>query len=296
MTPALPQDFFPNSKSSEQHVKATSKASNVPSKRNASGGSTSKRKVSETDIDEFGIGGGDDSLFPADGFLSIDNFDDGGNPTANKAKKRKQTKANEGSFHVGQEPRKLDNGKWACSHNCKDKKSCKHLCCKDGLDKKPRPKQNKPPVEKSGGSKQTQLNLSVNKAPKAPVPSSSTQTEQLDLTQSPSEADQGYPRRPKMVPRLERNRELSSPEFGGFDMDYQLGSAPSNEALAIKTPAIEAPAIEAPTNEAPTNDKSLDTADDAMIAEVASDPPQGSDPNAEMIMEVFGEDLFNLVD
>ncbi|KAM0716552.1 hypothetical protein Q7P37_007997 [Cladosporium fusiforme] len=292
LTPALPQNFFPNSKSSEQYGKAISKASTVPSKRNVNGGSISKRNDSETDLDEFGIEGIDDSLFPADDFRSIDNFDDVENSTANKAKKRKQTKTNEGSTHVGQEPKKLDNGKWACSHNCKDKNACKHFCCKYGLDKKPKPKQNKPPAETSGGSKQTQLNLSVNKLPKTPAPTSDAQTEQLDLTDSPSETYQGL-RRPKMVPRFERNYEISSPGFGfgGFDLSSQLDFTPSNEA-----PAIEAHVNEASVNEVPTNDEFSNTADDMMIAGVASDPPQGSDPNAERFREVFDESLFNLVD
>ena len=36
-------------------------------------------------------------------------------------------------------PEKLDNGKWACNHKCKDKKICKHLCCREGVDKAPKP-------------------------------------------------------------------------------------------------------------------------------------------------------------
>ncbi|MCJ1314576.1 Sec63 [Agyrium rufum] len=38
------------------------------------------------------------------------------------------------------EPEQLNNGKWACNHKCKDKTVCKHLCCREGLDKKPKPK------------------------------------------------------------------------------------------------------------------------------------------------------------
>ncbi|GAA5978347.1 hypothetical protein JCM5350_001135 [Sporobolomyces pararoseus] len=36
-------------------------------------------------------------------------------------------------------PRMLENGKYACNHNCRDKKKCKHLCCREGTDKPPRP-------------------------------------------------------------------------------------------------------------------------------------------------------------
>ena len=36
-------------------------------------------------------------------------------------------------------PEKLDSGKWACNHKCKDKALCKHLCCREGVDKPPKP-------------------------------------------------------------------------------------------------------------------------------------------------------------
>ncbi|KAL9104182.1 MAG: hypothetical protein Q9163_000834 [Psora crenata] len=36
-------------------------------------------------------------------------------------------------------PEKLDNGKWACNHKCKDKTACKHFCCREGIDRRPKP-------------------------------------------------------------------------------------------------------------------------------------------------------------
>ena len=36
-------------------------------------------------------------------------------------------------------PEKLENGKWACNHKCKDKTGCKHMCCREGVDKAPKP-------------------------------------------------------------------------------------------------------------------------------------------------------------
>lgn len=35
-------------------------------------------------------------------------------------------------------PEKLPNGKWRCSHTCKDRHKCRHTCCKEGSDKPPR--------------------------------------------------------------------------------------------------------------------------------------------------------------
>ncbi|KAL2809895.1 Sec63 Brl domain-containing protein [Aspergillus granulosus] len=36
------------------------------------------------------------------------------------------------------EPSKLENGRWACNHKCKDKSACKHFCCREGLDRLPK--------------------------------------------------------------------------------------------------------------------------------------------------------------
>ncbi|KAL5355153.1 Sec63 Brl domain-containing protein [Aspergillus floccosus] len=46
-------------------------------------------------------------------------------------------KGDQGVEEIGQATR-LENGKWACNHRCKDKKRCKHLCCREGLDKPPK--------------------------------------------------------------------------------------------------------------------------------------------------------------
>ncbi|KAL4881935.1 Sec63 Brl domain-containing protein [Aspergillus karnatakaensis] len=36
------------------------------------------------------------------------------------------------------EPERLENGHWACNHKCKEKSSCKHLCCREGLTHPPK--------------------------------------------------------------------------------------------------------------------------------------------------------------
>ncbi|KAI9664828.1 MAG: Sec63 [Bathelium mastoideum] len=33
---------------------------------------------------------------------------------------------------------RLENGRWACKHPCKDKTACKHLCCREGLEAPPK--------------------------------------------------------------------------------------------------------------------------------------------------------------
>lgn len=52
-------------------------------------------------------------------------------------------------------PVQLENGKWACNHKCKDKSVCKHLCCRDGVDKAPKPPKCSTTVAQSAGSQKT---------------------------------------------------------------------------------------------------------------------------------------------
>jgi ATP-dependent DNA helicase HFM1/MER3 len=80
-------------------------------------------------------------------FEHIDNFADPtdvithNNTAKNKSSKGK-ARAKAVGFNAendgGSEPTQLPNGRWACSHKCKDKEACKHYCCKHGMDKPPK--------------------------------------------------------------------------------------------------------------------------------------------------------------
>lgn len=141
---------------------------------------------------------------------------------------RKQIAANsEGNFQQhaeleqrkeeeGWQPTRLHNGKWACNHACKDKTKCKHLCCREGQDKPPKPpkKATKRPnttngtLEKNSKSKakdvakgQTQLTMRSTKDTLSSSPSSDSVSE-IDLTQEP--------KRPVKPSHTYRSRELES--------------------------------------------------------------------------------------
>lgn len=53
-----------------------------------------------------------------------------------------QDRKDAGNKQAPWNPEKLANGKWACNHKCKDKTVCKHFCCRDGVDKAPKPPKN----------------------------------------------------------------------------------------------------------------------------------------------------------
>jgi ATP-dependent DNA helicase HFM1/MER3 len=127
---------------------------------------TSKRRAEPTKAirkrsnasDDFGDDGIDDEelVRAMHGDLEFEHIDNFPNPTdastrkntvknklTSKAKNQSKT-GNTSTDDDTQEPLQLSNGKWACKHACKDKNACKHLCCKEGMDKPPK----KPAVAK----------------------------------------------------------------------------------------------------------------------------------------------------
>jgi ATP-dependent DNA helicase HFM1/MER3 len=75
-------------------------------------------------------------------FTHIDNFC---SETAKSTKRNTSNNAHQKPSSIITDvwqPRRLDNGKWACNHACKDKKACKHLCCREGVDKPPKAPKN----------------------------------------------------------------------------------------------------------------------------------------------------------
>jgi hypothetical protein len=179
LKPDVPPQSFPALKATEDDKQQLSKGPAKAAANKSKAGS--KRKVSNSGFDEYGDAAVDDSdlaLAEKSGFDDIGDFDDDLGPSnGNTKKKQKQSHTSE-DVAKEFEPRQLDNGKWACNHACKDKTSCKHLCCREGLDKKP--KAPKPRASKKDNTvtdpKQTQLSMSVNKKTELPTTSQSAKS------------------------------------------------------------------------------------------------------------------------
>ncbi|KAL4779306.1 Sec63 Brl domain-containing protein [Aspergillus varians] len=62
---------------------------------------------------------------------------------------------------VDREPETPENGRWACNHKCKDKTSCKHYCCREGLSNPPKIARKKSDGAHQGGAGSNQLTLSA---------------------------------------------------------------------------------------------------------------------------------------
>jgi len=155
--------------------------------------------------DEFDDGGIDDDdlvkACPDDSeFDHIDNFSNPVDALIGKSMGKSRSSnnkngpkcVNKAPQEDEQEPRQLENGKWACNHSCKDKSACKHVCCKEGMDKPPKkaPPKRVPltnavtqpePMGAFQHSKQknTQTRLQLT----APKRKNSTAIEELDMTQ-----------------------------------------------------------------------------------------------------------------
>lgn len=161
LKPEIPGIAFPPPKAAEPIDQQRS--AHVPniSKRRASAGKA--RADADDASDEFGgLDDADLALAETGGFVDIDDIDDAGD-AAGKPKHEKQKTAHNAQAPDDWDPQQLPNGKWACNHACKDKTACKHFCCREGLDKKPKPPKQKETkkhgAESKSDPKQTQITM-----------------------------------------------------------------------------------------------------------------------------------------
>lgn len=162
LKPEIPFFMFPTAKSAEDLDKQRAAQVKAPN--------TSKRRAEAVkqpraqEVDEFGDAGIDDADLAAaegEGFANIDDLDDSDKEQSQTEKKPGRTAKAPAEYR---EPVRLENGKWACNHRCQDKTACKHMCCREGTDNKPKPpKPKEPKKSEKSDPKQTQLDLSKKK-------------------------------------------------------------------------------------------------------------------------------------
>jgi ATP-dependent DNA helicase HFM1/MER3 len=180
---------------------------------------TSKRRTESLEVqrvqqparDDYGDDDIDDNELlnmPLDGleFDDIDNFANTANTTARnialnhksnkeKARARATNTATDDDHEQG--PVQLDNGKWACNHKCKDKTACKHLCCREGVDKPPRKVAKKATNDKNTSQPASQMSAQKDKKLQTKLQLTATKrknpnlVEELDLTQPEKKSKSG---------------------------------------------------------------------------------------------------------
>ena len=139
--PIVPASWFPTFTEQKEGYKKDEVTNKVLSSERPQDANR-KRKRSE-DFNDSGLDDGDLLAAESVEVMDLDAFDDQlaslpsiadqPNKKMNQSPKRYRTDDDSG------EPVQMENGKWACNHKCKDKTRCKHLCCKEGLDKPPKP-------------------------------------------------------------------------------------------------------------------------------------------------------------
>lgn len=169
-------------------------------------------------------------------------------------------------------PKRRANGNWECNHQCKDKTKCSHLCCRDGMKKKPKAPKSKAP----GATQQTATQGNPQKATKAPSRTSKTQSTLKAHVTKPVTAPVCSPQSPIAQIDLSHNggrkagRKTASPVPNPPDLkrlqslhsksqkrappssitsvsrkrpqySYASGTAPSLSFLPIKKPEVENP-------------------------------------------------------
>lgn len=118
--------------------------------------------------------------------------------TVSNAKSKKTPQHEPVQEEEEREARRLDNGKWACNHNCRDKTSCNHLCCREGMEKPPKRPKNKSTTgeklstQQAGGQNQkklpgaqatqTKLNLNATKKSRPQLTLDKASIECVDLS------------------------------------------------------------------------------------------------------------------
>ncbi|KAG9952775.1 P-loop containing nucleoside triphosphate hydrolase protein, partial [Aureobasidium melanogenum] len=128
--------------------------------------STLTRLQRSTDADEWDDGAlNDDDFIGAepkeDDFMDVDALDQPMFSLAKNGKSKNKTTIVDTVKALNEQ--RLENGNYACNHRCKDRKACKHKCCKEGLEKKPKPKKPKDGESSNTASKSKTTSTSSTK-------------------------------------------------------------------------------------------------------------------------------------
>ncbi|KAK5005398.1 hypothetical protein LTR28_007764 [Elasticomyces elasticus] len=208
-------------------------------------------------------------------------------------------------------PQQLPNGKWACNHKCKDKRKCKHLCCRDGIDNKPKPPRPKTSTKPSAEATQysprgpTQTKLSVSVVHKASPPKSFASSEyQADASKVCKKRNSSFATPPKSIEGRHKIhggvRKASNmsylpnppactysegsnlmPSFlqersipvGGMSSDFVEGLADEN-LLSLRAPAVDKNDASRGLYSCGDSDTFRDNDEEMLDASLESDDPQ----------------------
>ncbi|KAL4972547.1 Sec63 Brl domain-containing protein [Aspergillus desertorum] len=127
---------------------------------------------------------------------------------------------------VDREHPKLNNGRWGCNHRCKEKKLCKHLCCREGLSNPPKATRKKSDNAHSEAVESSQLRVTGSITKKDSKPNVTDTVKQqrkhsLGLSSSTKALIQQLPRSKGMGEKnsIPSTVNFSSSDYGDEDFD-----------------------------------------------------------------------------
>ncbi|RAL03824.1 putative DEAD/DEAH box DNA helicase (Mer3) [Aspergillus ibericus CBS 121593] len=191
----------------------------------------------------------------------------------NESKVERQNPVKSGAVVEAEEHTRLENGRWACNHRCKDKTTCKHLCCRDGLEKPPKANKKRPLDEDKRTKGPSQMTLPATMTRKNTHIASISNTEacsHAEPSHKPSKTDSSDKNRNNPSVPNHTSKKDSSSEYG----DDSFSDFPSPSALLFEysTPATKK-GVEPPTNRSQiVQEDKIDLNDDWLDDEIWHDP------------------------
>jgi hypothetical protein len=271
LKPNLPALSFPQLRQTSEN--SNENESRDVSNRRIGGPIRSSSQFEDDDIDDSDLlaAAQEAEFTPIDVYENQASPDHSNHPSKKDKSNAPRSKVQTTSQAEPREPVQLENGKWACSHSCKDKTKCKHLCCREGLDKPPKtrkalklneekPKEKdspkkKPPVETG------QTTLALGSRLPGSKKKRDDSIEKLDMTGSQGKKSQSiHPSNSKHKERLNSLHEKTSTSSTSFTPLSR--NAPSTYAKGKKLRLSFISDSSSPEPEVPTKKHLTDCGDD----------------------------------
>ncbi|PYI11603.1 DEAD/DEAH box DNA helicase [Aspergillus sclerotiicarbonarius CBS 121057] len=278
LKPDIPASLFPSQLDSQSDSVSTRPKPNISRRR--SNDTSQSKCTTNLNINPWDS---DDLLF--DDFLEreAENWscvnklpESSDNKARNKSKIESKDPERVGKATEAEEPTRLENGRWACNHRCKDKTMCKHLCCRDGLEKPPKANKKRTFDEdkKTKGLSQMTLPATIVKKNTHVASISCTEAcgnpaESSGPTRKPSKTDTSDKNKTNPSIPTRTSKRVSSSEYG----DDSFSDFPSPSALLFEYSAPPTKGLEPPTNEGEINHEDrIDLNDDWLDDDIWLDP------------------------
>ncbi|SCV68997.1 BQ2448_2017 [Microbotryum intermedium] len=184
------------------------------------------------------------------------------------------------------------DGKYECGHSCNDKTKCRHLCCREGVDKPPRPARKKSktdpdevaheePVELTKSQQGKMTKFSSVKVPIAPVPAHTKKDTLLDFFSSSSSAPRKHHSRGEDGIESDSEDELLHPDQMARAAEARMGA--SSRSRKRSNPGKRASLVKAPVQLELTSSSDHESSSDDRIPKIVPRKAPPHSPNTHRV-------------